>query len=482
MVTQTHPLDTLRQLGPAGVATAGIAVAGMCGLLMAVRPAAGIGFALALLFVPLAFINLPVALVLIAPIPFLRFLPAVWIGPTFAFLVVLVAWLGTLGKSDTGRRLVRHRPAILVFSALLVWLIVSLSWAEPESAEVGWDLINWVLAGLVALIFATTPREERHVRLILGAFVAGAVLSVMIGLLSTGLQPASSAVETATYTEGRLKGGVSDPNYLAAGLVPAIVLAMALVAGSRTTLGRWALLVSVGIAAVGLGATQSRGGFLAALAAAGLALLVMRRYRLKILAVVVLVGALAGLWFAAAPGAWERISEADGGGSGRAELWLVAWRVVESHPVVGVGFGGFERAAAEYVRQPGQLTTVKLIVDDPHVVHNTYLQMLAETGVVGLALFLGVLGSLLAAALRAARLFEAHGDARMATLARALFVAQASGLVALFFVSNATDVGLWLLFGLGGAMLLLARRGVQVAGIDPHPARRTVIETADCTT
>src|SRR5918997_449851 len=89
---------TARQLpllSPPLVALLAAGVAGFSGLLIAVRPALGIGFVVALLFIPLAFLNLRVALVLSTPVPFIQALPAVSVGPTFVLLVVLAAWLGT---------------------------------------------------------------------------------------------------------------------------------------------------------------------------------------------------------------------------------------------------------------------------------------------------------------------------------------------------------------------------------------------------
>ena len=87
------------------------------------------------------------------------------------------------------------------------------------------------------------------------------------------------------------------------------------------------------------------------------------------------------------PYAWQRVSESPGRGSGRIDLWTVAWRITEEHPVNGIGLNNFGVVAADYVRDVGPLERVDLIADRPHSVHNAYLQFLAETGVVGLLLF-----------------------------------------------------------------------------------------------
>lgn len=436
---------------------AALGAAALCGLLMAIRPAAGVGFAFALGLVPLAFYNLPMALALIAPIAFIRHLPVMWVGPTFAFAVVLMAWLGVLSARESGAaaRLARWRGVWLI-AITLVWLVLTIAWAEDGRAATK-ELVSWCIAALLALIYFTTLLTERQLRFVIGGFVFGALLAVCIGLASTGLRPAPSALETATYTEGRLQAG-ADPNYLAAGLVPAIVLAAGLTASTRSILVRWGLMFAAAIITIGLAATQSRGGLLAGIAVAMVALVVMRRHRLQVSAAMAIALGLIGFWLALSPGALERLTEADGGGSGRTDVWTVAWRVFEEQPFQGVGLGGFREASGAYVLQPGQLTAVEHIVDKPKVVHNTYLQLLAETGVIGLVLYLAALLAFLGASWQAARLFDARGDPGLATLARSLFVAQIGGAVALFFISGATFVPFWLLYGVSGALLMLARR------------------------
>ena len=60
--------------------------------------------------------------------------------------------------------------------------------------------------------------------------------------------------------------------------------------------------------------------------------------------------------------------------------WSVGWRMTRDHPVTGVGLAAFQTDAKNYVRSRGNLQFVRLIVDDPHVAHNVYLQQVAETG------------------------------------------------------------------------------------------------------
>ena len=182
-----------------------------------------------------------------------------------------------------------------------------------------------------------------------------------------------------------------------------------------------------------------------------------RGQRAQAAVVGVFVIAAVGAFLLATPGALERTTSFNAGGDGRTELWLVASRMSEDHPVAGVGIANFP-IESQNVREPGNLNFVRLIVDEPLVAHNIYLQQLAETGLIGLALLMCVIVACLASALRAARRFDALGDGPVATLARATAVAMVGFLVASRFISDSTDRRLWIVLALGPALLGLARR------------------------
>jgi O-antigen ligase len=294
------------------------------------------------------------------------------------------------------------------------------------------------------------------VRLLIGALVAGALLSVVVGLAAGGLGPAAAAVETTTSTEGRLQGGAGDPNVLAGYIVPMIVLTVAL--GPLLHRRPRLLLLPVAIVLiVGLGATQSRGGLLAAAAALLAAFGLMRGRRAAVAAVALALVGVGAVYLSAAPETLNRISAAaEDRGNGREDLWIVARRMSADHPVAGVGLDNFPVLSGDYVREPGTLRFVDLVAERPHEVHNTYLQLLAETGAVGLGLFLAVVWAALAAALRAVRRFEALGAPGLAQLARAVIVANLGLLTAAAFLSIGSRPTFWVLLSLGPVLLAVA--------------------------
>jgi O-antigen ligase len=314
---------------------------------------------------------------------------------------------------------------------------------------------RWVL--LTGNVLAASARSFVPATFVLAiAFVIGAVASVLGGIITGGLTSAQEfGGDTATT---RFSGGGSDPNYLAAMLVPAIALAAGL-AVRASALARLALLGATMVMAIGLAATQSRGGLLALAVTFLAALVLLRGRRLAVMAVVLAVIGGSAIFFVQNPAAWQRIHAVQdrGSGSGRTDIWQVALRVAEANPVAGVGLGQFPNVSPQYVLRPGSLRSTSLIVEQGIVVHNVYLQLWAETGLIGLLLFLGIVWTSLRASYRAAKELDAIGDAALAALARSVLLANIGVLAGSFFLSNLLTRQIWLLLAIGPALLVVAR-------------------------
>jgi O-antigen ligase len=132
--------------------------------------------------------------------------------------------------------------------------------------------------------------------------------------------------------------------------------------------------------------------------------------------------------------------------------------MAEAEPVLGVGAGNFRVRSGAFVREPGSLQFVDLIAEQRKDVHNAYLQALAETGIPGLVLFVAVAGLALGCAATAERRLAARGDPALAAVAHGLLLALVGMLTALIFISYGHDSRLWLLFGLGPALLAISAR------------------------
>jgi O-antigen ligase len=65
-------------------------------------------------------------------------------------------------------------------------------------------------------------------------------------------------------------------------------------------------------------------------------------------------------------------------GVSRNEIWKASWRLFVTHPMLGVGMGGYWAAIPTFHNASGTMT--------PQEAHNDYLELLASGGLVGLAL------------------------------------------------------------------------------------------------
>jgi len=91
-----------------------------------------------------------------------------------------------------------------------------------------------------------------------------------------------------------------------------------------------------------------------------------------------------------------------------------------------------------------------------------------ELGIVGLLLFVTILGFCVRSALRAARAFAGR-DSRMELISRAVFVALVGMLATDFFGSREYAKELWLLLALPPALLAIARSDPQEAERERRP-------------
>jgi hypothetical protein len=98
-----------------------------------------------------------------------------------------------------------------------------------------------------------------------------------------------------------------------------------------------------------------------------------------------------------------------------------------------------------------------------------YLGVLAELGIVGLALFLSIIGFSLVCLVRSARSFSRAGDRDLEILSRAVFVALVGILAADFFTSRAFAKELWLLMSLGPVLLGMAQAETDGRSDQPAP-------------
>jgi hypothetical protein len=455
------------------IAIAMLLPASLVGTLLATDVSKGIALVMALCYVPLVLVNVLAGVALWVSLIFLDALPSVDLGAKAAGLLIMLAWFASLrDRLHVVAPIIRRHGRLLgLLGAFIVYLTVSLTWAHKPSVGAS-ELWQWYAIVALFVVLATLPTSERAVRFVIAAFVIGGILTVVLGAVID--VPAGADTTATELNDQRYSGASGDPNYLAAVLIPAMVLGAAFMPLVRNPLLRLGLVVGIVLMLAGFAATESRGGMIAVLVTMLAGLVVFKHRRIYVLAaILLLVGGLT-VSFAASPGAWQRVTsfqeKSISAGNGREDLWTIAWRITKEHPLHGVGLSQFEVVEADYVQQPGLLKSTNFIVDKPHVAHNTYLQILAETGVIGLAMFVAFLIGAIRAAWLAGQRFERLGDRGLETLCHAVVVGTLGMLTALFFITDPVDKRLWLLLALGPALLAIATRRSEGPAIPPIEA------------
>jgi putative inorganic carbon (HCO3(-)) transporter len=131
------------------------------------------------------------------------------------------------------------------------------------------------------------------------------------------------------------------------------------------------------------------------------------------------------------------------GFAGRQEIWIFAIGMILRSPLVGIGLGAYPQVAATQLS--GILTGPAL----SHA-HNIFLQVALDTGLIGLAAFIGLLVIAIRLLWRAYRMnFERHLAIGMLS---ALVVILAHGMIDSATWGAKPSVLLWMLLGLAVAL------------------------------
>ena len=196
-----------------------------------------------------------------------------------------------------------------------------------------------------------------------------------------------------------------DANDFAVLAVTAMPLALYFLHSRRTARARALAMMALIVLIVGFVRSGSRGGFLALLAVAAFVLFrysaIPLRHRVAATALgAVILTAIASSQY------WTQMntifSDADynwTSETGRTQIWGRAVGYMLQHPLLGVGPGNFQ--AAEGILSPFAERQQYGVGVRWNAAHNTYLQVGAELGIVGLVCFIAILGAAFGALRRA---------------------------------------------------------------------------------
>jgi O-antigen ligase len=256
-----------------------------------------------------------------------------------------------------------------------------------------------------------------------------------------------------TYRPGYVTG---DANYYSLSALLCIPVAFYLIGGRQRPWERWFCRGCLALTILGLTAAASRGALLGLGAALVYACVVSRR-RGRMLKLA--FGVLLPLLLLSPSSPLPRLLSPDRSdqesSDTRLALWRAGLRMVEAHPVTGVGLGNFKWVVSRY-DAPGESLG--------NVAHNTYVEVAAELGIPGLVLWLGLLASTFRALTRIRRRTR---DVPAADLVHRAALGLQAGmvafLVATFFVSATQQKLFWLAVFLTMCLPALAREAERRA-------------------
>jgi putative inorganic carbon (HCO3(-)) transporter len=311
---------------------------------------------------------------------------------TLALAGLYAAWLvDRLARRDRSAWV----PSGLVRPLALYMCAMALSlFAARDVGLYARGLFLHVQMFLVYVYLVGTVRSARDVRVVVTWLLCGLVLEGLIiiglGLAGEGFNVAGLVghVDTAMDDEwasaasARFGGTVGSPNgaaeYFEMLLAPAVAVLGSNLGRSCKTLA----LLGLGLGSAALIGTLSRGGWIVtALSVTMVCIALWRRGRLSRMVPLLLIGLLAALSLTFRGSIAARLTDDDlGAAHSRFPLMETASRIIADNPLLGVGANNYTAALPDYASRHQD--------EFLYAVHNQYLLVWAETGLVGLAAFL----------------------------------------------------------------------------------------------
>lgn len=360
--------------------------------------------------------------------------------------------------------------ALAVFLLVNIFALLLSVWKAESALEVG------LIGSYMLVLLSASSASNRNLMRLAAHLLTAAGAGIAVFGLAKYFSGAESEVEALKATgfaaEARQLAAMADrasanfvsANSFAGFLILLIPLAIGLWFFERDIKLRIWLGVALAIMSTALFYTFSKGGILAL----SLSLIVMLaggaktkpKLRVPMLALAGAAGVGVPLYIFRFffNNNWIAVV---GNVAGRVELWSDAWHIFRTHPILGVGPGAFGTALVRFQSSS---------VYSPYV-HNTYLQIAAETGIAGFMTFILAMLFLLILVWRRAGM--AMGRERWLHLS---FLAALTG----FLVHNAVDYtwfvpGVALLFWLIAGLALAPVENAQPISVKPTVYRYGLI-------
>jgi O-antigen ligase/Tfp pilus assembly protein PilF len=380
--------------------------------------------------------------------------------PKYAILkltlpILIALWL--IEALRKGQIKITRTPIDILLLAFSAISLLSLAVAVNPYEGLG-ELYNQSILIALYFVISSSIRSEAEVRLLLKALVGAGVIVAAYGLLQV------AGADPLPFSSGR--GPIStlgNRNYVADLMVITAPLALGLLLTCRGWIWRAVYALSALSMASLLGWTYSKGSLISLSVAMVVFMLLTILYRqgriisfaskvmvVSVIAAGVILAGMAYLYNSSGSQAAElRDDPIAGSALKRVYLYQTALRMIAGHPAIGVGVGNWGTTYPKY--RVSELTN-RLRYEQAH---NEYLEVAAETGLIGIAFYLGIFG--LAAWVLWKSISGEEGNGRYPItvgLASAFIGAVVSALFSFNLQNPASGMAFWMVMGLIGRRML----------------------------
>ena len=375
----------------------------------------------------------------IASQPIVEMLPVIPMLSSVVPVIGLVTVLSFLLRASR-----ENVKGALVFSSnhvlallFIIWILVSnpaAAWSGPDRNWIFTFLQLFILFWLSGFLVNTLRKQQ----ILMWIFSATTLLSVFFVIQSGGFfEEIDPVVRAAGLTEGA--------NTAARYSVVAFVFLNYLRTVERNPILRFVALLGTIVTFFGVFYTVSRTGMILLGTAVVLLILLQTKvkFRFQILVTVAAAFIILISFSSSILSFIQEIAPSITHGTDtmglRYALWEAGWEMWLDHPVNGVGIGMFPHVLRLYPN-----ATYPIIFARGLVAHNIYVSVLAETGIIGILLFIAFLVAALSAILRARK----HLDPAFRSLANSWLIVLVVMLIGGLTKTDQTDKVLWLVLGI----------------------------------
>ena len=371
--------------------------------------------------------------------------PKGWYGPAFLFGMVIIAELASMIYSPVPDRVLARLTDDIKDSIIAIVIIILMQ--SPSAFR----RVIWVL--IYSGIFLCSLSVFQYITGTFDNIYGGFALSMSHQIIGS-------------IDDFRATGPMGDPNFFAQIVVVFVPISLERFMHEKRTINRLAALWCLATSILTVIITYSRGGLVAMIVGVIIYFLYYPPQRIQVVFIILAVVAI----FVSLPRNYldrlltltklfgnsttSRVEERSL--QGRLSENLAALEMVKANPLFGVGLNSYKYLFPAYSKKLGLA-----LVATEREAHNLYLEVLAETGIIGFSIFLLIMGSCIQAMRKVRALFERHEFYDYAGMTVGYMGGFAAYFFAAFFIHNAFPRYFYLLLGIAFALSVVARNTVD---------------------